>query len=97
MCAGYTKLQANCLAVTSTRSGWAPASSFRASTIALTIAIAVTSTAGTAVQAISNPVWPWIGGPSLSSSGAARKRTTEKRITPATRAKITIEMMVTNQ
>ena len=27
---------------------------------------------GIAVQVISSPVWPWIGGPSDSSSGGAR-------------------------
>ena len=37
----------------------------------------VTSTAGIAVHVISRPVWPWIGGPSESSSGRARKVTTE--------------------
>ena len=42
---------------------------FCASTIALTIEIAVTSTAGIAVQTISSWVWPWVGGPSESSSG----------------------------
>ena len=38
------------------RSGFGPASSFFASTTALTIEIAVTSTAGIAVQTISRPV-----------------------------------------
>ena len=52
-------------------------SRFARSTIALMIAIAVTSTAGIAVQTISIPVWPWIGGPSLSSSGWARNFQTE--------------------
>ena len=47
--------------------------SFFASTTALTIEIAVTSAAGTAVQTISRPVLPCIGGPSSSSSGRARK------------------------
>ena len=37
----------------------------------------VTSTAGIAVQMISSPVWPWIGGPSESSSGRTRNFTTE--------------------
>jgi hypothetical protein len=55
--------------VTAIRIGFGPASSFLASTIALTTEIAVTSTAGIAVQTISSPVWPWIGGPSVSSSG----------------------------
>ena len=44
---------------------------------ALTIEIAVTSTAGIAVHTISSVVWPWVGGPSESSSGAARKLMTE--------------------
>ena len=66
---GYCELQANCCAVTLTTSGFGPAWPFFASTIALTIEIAVTSTAGTAVQTISSVVWPWIGGPSDSSSG----------------------------
>ena len=63
--------------MTAIRSGFGPRSSFFASTIALTTEIAVTSTAGTAVQTISMPVWPWIGGPSVSSSGAARNFSTE--------------------
>ena len=50
---------------------------FSASATALTIAITVTSTVGIAVHAISMPVWPWIGGPSESSSGRARNLTTE--------------------
>ena len=40
-------------------------------------AITITSTVGIAVHAISIPVWPWIGGPSESSSGRARNLTTE--------------------
>ncbi len=51
----------------------APALSFWTSTIPLITEIAVTRIAGTAVQTISTPVWPWIGGPSESSSGRARK------------------------
>ena len=74
---GYSNFQANCCAVTEMRSGFGPASSFWASTIALTIEIAVTSTAGIAVQTISRPVCPWIGGPSDSSSGWTRKLSTE--------------------
>jgi hypothetical protein len=70
---GYSNLQANCCAVTAIRIGFGPASSFFASTTALTIEIAVTSTAGIAVQTISRPVCPWIGGPSDSSSGWTRK------------------------
>ena len=79
---GYLKLHANCCEMTSTvsgSSGWAGEAEalenrpFWPSTMALTIAIAVTSTAGTAVHAISRPVCPWIGGPSSSSSGRARK------------------------
>ncbi len=83
---GYLKVQKNCCAITSTtsgRSGFGLAaeacgrSSFLASTTALTIEIAVTRAAGIAVQTISSPVCPWIGGPSESSSGAARNFTTE--------------------
>ena len=53
---GYSNFQANCCAVTAIRSGFGPASSFFASTTALTTEIAVTSTAGIAVQTISSPV-----------------------------------------
>ena len=70
---GYSNFHANCCAVTAMRSGFGPASLFCARTTALTIEIAVTSTAGTAVQTISRPVCPWIGGPSDSSSGWTRK------------------------
>src|SRR3954453_20580247 len=78
---GYWKLQANCCAVTSTTSGVSLSDeaaeacgmcSFLARTTALTIEIAVTRTAGTAVHTISRPVLPWIGGPSASSPGCAR-------------------------
>ena len=58
-------------------SGFVPAWPFWASTIALTIEIAVTSTAGITVQTISSFVWPWIGGPSDPSSGPTRKFQTE--------------------
>jgi hypothetical protein len=37
----------------------------------------ITSAVGIAVQAISMPVWPWIGLPSPSSSGGARNYQTE--------------------
>src|SRR5918911_2428313 len=94
---GYAKLQANCCAVTSTCNGFEPALPFFASTIALTIAIATTSTVGIAVQVISSPVWPWIGGPSDSSSGAARNFQIEYAITAATTAKIATQITVTNQ
>src|SRR5712691_11096097 len=94
---GYLKLQANCCAVMSTFSGCLPSRSSRASTIALMIAIEVTSTNGTAVQAISRPVCPWIGGPSDSSSGGARKCSTEYVSTAATIAKITAQITVTYQ
>ena len=50
--------------------------SFFARTTALTIPIAVTSSVGISVHAISRSVCPWVGGPSDSSSGAARKRKT---------------------
>src|SRR5438034_10790272 len=79
------------------RNGLAPAASSFARTIALTIAIAVTSTAGTAVQAISRPVWPWIGGPSESSSGLRRKFRTAYVVTAATIAKMKMQIPVTNQ
>src|SRR5918912_934499 len=94
---GYEKLQANCCAVTFTFSGFEPALPFFASTIALTIAIATTSTVGIAVHVISSPVWPWIGGPSDSSSGAARNFQTEYAIAAATTAKIAMQITVTNQ
>ena len=70
---GYEKLHANCCATTFTRKTFLPWASFRPSTIALTMPIAVTRIVGMSVQTISRPVWPWIGGPSESSSGAARK------------------------
>ena len=69
---GYVNVQANWRASTLMISGSVPAWPFCASTIALTIEIAVTSTAGIAVQTISSLVWPWVGGPSESSSGPAR-------------------------
>ena len=52
----YSNCQANCCAVTVTRSGFDPALLFCVSTTADAMAIAVTSSAGTAVQAISSPV-----------------------------------------
>ena len=55
---GYSNFHANCCAVTAIGIALAPASSFFASTIALTTEIAVTSTAGIAVQTISRPVCP---------------------------------------
>ena len=70
---------------------------FCASTIALTIEIAVTSTAGTAVQTISSFVCPWIGGPSESSSGLARNFQTEYVSTAATTAKTPMQIAVVNQ
>ena len=66
---GYSNVQANCCAVTSMLTGLEPVRSFRARTIAETIAMDVTRAKGIAVQPISRPVWPWIGGPSESSSG----------------------------
>ena len=59
--------------------------------------IAMTRSAGTAVHAISSPVWPWIGGPSASSSSGTRHFQTEKMITAATSEKMTIEITVANQ
>ena len=59
--------------MTAIRIGFGPVSSFFASTTALTIEIAVTRIAGTAVQTISSPVCPWIGGPSDSSSSGTLK------------------------
>ena len=73
----YVNVHANCSAVTFTCSGFDPALPFSESTTAAAMAITVTRSAGTAVQAISSPVWPWIGGPSVSSSGRARNFRTE--------------------
>ena len=67
------------------------------STIAAAMAITVTSSAGTAVHAISRPVCPWIGGPSVSSSGRARNFTTENRITATTTAKMKMQIPVASQ
>ena len=53
---GYENDQANCCAVTLIRSTFLPRASSRASTIALNTPIAVTSTVGMIVQAISRPV-----------------------------------------
>src|SRR3989440_5349843 len=79
------------------RSGFAPCASSFASTIALTIAIEVTSNVGTAVQRISSPVWPWMGGPSESSSGLARNFQTANTLTAATIENTKMQMPVTNQ
>jgi hypothetical protein len=49
------------------------------------------------VQTISRPVWPWIGGPSVSSSGCTRNVRTEYTITAATRAKMAMQITVANQ
>src|SRR5688572_664687 len=94
---GYSNFHANCCAVTAILIGCGPASSFLASTIALTTEIAVTSTAGIAVQTISRPVWPWIGGPSVSSSGCTRNLRIEYMIAAATTAKTAMQMTVVNQ
>ena len=59
--------------------------------------IAVTRSAGTAVHKISRPVWPWIGGPSASSSSGTRHFQTEKTTTAATSEKMMIETIVANQ
>jgi hypothetical protein len=64
---------------------------------ALAIEIAVTSTAGTAVQTISRPVCPCTGGPSESSSGPTRNLRTAYTITAATSAKMAMQITVTNQ
>src|SRR5581483_9360984 len=74
---GYVKLHANCCAVTLMFSGFLPSWSFRLRTIALKMPIAVTSSVGISVQTISRVVWPCVGGPSESSSGAARNAKTE--------------------
>src|SRR2546423_7151544 len=79
------------------RSGFAPCASSFARTIALTIAIEVTSNVGTAVQRISSPVCPWMGGPSESSSGLARNFQTANTLTAATIEKTKMQMPVTNQ
>jgi hypothetical protein len=52
------KLQANCCAVTSTVKWSVGMLSFLASATALATAITTTSTVGTAVHAISSPVFP---------------------------------------
>ena len=70
---------------------------FCGSTIALTIEIAVTSTAGTAVQTISSFVCPCVGGPSESSSGLTRNFQTEYVSTAATTAKTPMQIAVVNQ
>ncbi len=93
----YTNFQANCWPTALISSGRLPASPFRASTIALTMPIAMTRIAGTAVQAISRPVCPWIGGPSASSSSGTRHFHTEYTTTAATSEKMPIEITVANQ
>ncbi len=80
-----------------TISGFEPALPFSASTIALTIEIAVTRTAGTAVQTISSCVWPCVGGPSDSSSGLTLNFQTEYVSTLATTAKTPMQIAVVNQ
>ena len=77
--------------------GFEPASAFCESTTALTIPIAITRIAGTTVQTISSAVWPWIGGPSVSSSGCARNASTAYTITPITSEKIAMQITVANQ
>src|SRR3954447_20113676 len=57
----------------------------------------VTSSVGTAVQTISSPVWPWMGGPSESSSGFARNFQMQKTVTAATIEKTKMQMPVTTQ
>ena len=74
---GYSNRQANCCAKTLTRKGLAPASAFFESTTALTTPIEITRIAGTTVQITSSLVFPWIGGPSVSSSGCARNAITQ--------------------
>ena len=74
-----------------------PASAFFERTTALTTPIAITRIAGTTVQAISSFVLPWIGGPSVSSSGWTRNAHTASTITAATSAKIPMQMIVANQ
>ena len=88
---------ANCWATTFTTTGFEPASPFFASTIALTIEIAVTSTAGIAVQTISSAVCPCVGGPSESSPGRARNFHTSKISTAPTTEKTAIAIAVVNQ
>src|SRR5438093_13142964 len=61
------------------------------------MAIDVTSSAGTAVHTVSSPVWPWIGGPSESSSGFARNFQTAKTLTAATIENTKMQIPVTNQ
>src|SRR5215210_1511265 len=90
-------MHANCWPSTSTCIASDGSLSFFASATELTRIIASTSTSGTAVQTISIPVWPWIGGPSLSSSGFARNFTSEYTLTEATTEKIAMQIAVTNQ
>jgi len=94
---GYLNVHVNCCATTSTCSAFLARASSRERTIALVIPMAVTRIVGMSVHVISSAVFPWIGGPSESSSGAARKRTTEYRIAAATTAKITMQIVTTNQ
>ena len=74
---GYENVHSNWRAVTSTFSWFEPGRSFWTRTMPLITEIAVTRIAGTAVQTISIPVCPWIGGPSESSSGRTRNFHTE--------------------
>ncbi len=94
---GYSNFHANCCANTFTSSGSLPAFAFLERTIALTTPIEITRIAGTIVHAISSFVFPWMGGPSVSSSGWTRNAQTASMITAATSAKIPMEMIVANQ
>src|SRR4029077_5910152 len=48
-------------------------------------------------QTTSTPVWPWIGGPSESSSGRTRNLISEYAITAATAANTAMQIPVVNQ
>ena len=94
---GYENDQANWRAVTFTSTWSLGTCSFLTRTTPETMEIAVTRTAGIAVQRISTPVWPWIGGPSESSSGFTRNLISEYAITAATSANTAIAIPVVNQ
>ena len=70
---GYSKLHGELLGEHLDLIGFVPAFAFFERTTALMTPIAITRIAGTTVHAISSPVFPWIGGPSVSSSGGTRK------------------------
>src|SRR5262245_36424452 len=94
---GYWNFHANCWPIAVTCKELSLALPFSESTNALTMPSAITRMAGTAVQTISRPVLPWIGGPSASSSGCTRHFHTENTTTAATSEKMTMDITVANQ